>query len=107
MRALAVSTARPSPAIPGIPGAEEAGLPHYNFTFWFGLYAPAGTPAPIVQRLHQAAAKGLARKEVAEKIAIQGMDATPSASPAAFEALIRAEAPMWEKLVRDSGAKID
>jgi len=107
VRALAVSSKQPSPAIPGIPGAEQAGLPGYDFTFWFGLFVPAGTPAPIVQRLHAAMAKGLAKEDVKQKIALQGMDASPSASPAAFEAEVKAETPYWEKLVRESGAKVE
>ena len=77
MRALAVSKREASPAIPGIPGAEEAGLPGYEYTFWFGLYVPAGTPSAAVRRLHEAAVKGLAKPEVREKIALQGMDPTP------------------------------
>ncbi|HKQ29307.1 MAG TPA: tripartite tricarboxylate transporter substrate-binding protein, partial [Burkholderiales bacterium] len=88
-------------------GAEEAGLPGYHYIFWFGLYAPAGTPDAIVRRVHEAAAKGLARQETKEKIALQGMDATPSASPEAFEAELRAESPMWQQIVRESGAKIE
>ena len=107
MKPLAISMRNASPAIPGIPGAEEAGLPGYHYTFWFGLYAPAGTSAVIVRRVHEAAAKGLAKPEVKEKIALQGMDATPSASPDAFEAELRVEAPMWEKIVRESGARIE
>jgi tripartite-type tricarboxylate transporter receptor subunit TctC len=107
MRPLAISTRHASPAIPGIPGAEEAGLPGFHYFFWFGLYAPSGTPPEAIRRLHAAAAKGLAKAEVKEKIALQGMDATPSVSPDAFEAEIRAEAPMWQKLVADSGAKIE
>jgi len=107
MRPLAVTTRLGSPSVPGIPGAEEAGLPGYEFTFWFGLFVPAGTPPAVVKRLHEAAGKGLAKQEVKEKIALQGMDAAPSASPDAFEAEVKAEAPMWEKLVRDSGAKVE
>lgn len=107
IRALAVSSRLASPAVPGIPGAEEAGLPGYNYTFWFGLFVPAGTPAAAIERLHGAMVKGLAKREVREKIALQGMDATPSASPAAFAAEVKAEAPYWEKLVHDSGAKVD
>ena len=107
LRALAVSSRKASPAVPGIPGAEEAGLPGYDFTFWFGLFVPAGTPPAAVQRLHAALAKGLAKPDVRDKIALQGMDATPSPTPAAFEAEIKAEAPYWEKLVRDSGAKVE
>jgi tripartite-type tricarboxylate transporter receptor subunit TctC len=102
-----VSSREASPAVPGIPGAEQAGLPGYDFTFWFGLFVPAGTPPPAIQRLHAALAKGLAKPDVRDKIALQGMDARPSASPAAFEAEIKAEAPYWAKLVRDSGAKVE
>jgi tripartite-type tricarboxylate transporter receptor subunit TctC len=107
MRALAITRPQASPALPGIPGAEEAGLPGYESIFWFGLWVPAGTPAPIVQRLHEAAAKALAKQEVKDKIALQGMDASPSASPAAFDAQIKTEAPMWERVVRDSGARVE
>src|SRR5262245_376457 len=107
VRALAVSKPMASPAIPGIPGAEEVGLPGYEYTFWFGLYVPAGTPPAAVRRLHEAAVKGLEKPEVREKIALQGMDPTPSASPEAFEAEIRKEAPLLEKLIRDSGAKVE
>ena len=107
MRALAITSKNASPAIPGLPGAGEAGLPGYDHTFYFGLYAPAGTPPAVVKRLFDAAVKGLARPEVREKIAFQGMDATPSASPEAFEAELRVEAPMWERVVRDSGARVE
>jgi len=107
MRGLAVSTPAASPAVPGIPGAEEAGMPGYDFTFWFGLFVPAGTSPAVVKRLHEAAVRGLAKPETRDKIALQGMDAAPSASPEAFEAEIKAEAPMWEKLVRESGARVE
>jgi len=107
LRALAVTMPKASPAVPGIPGAEEAGLPGYESTFWFGLFVPAGTPQAVVGRLHAAATKALAKQEVRDKIGLQGMDATPSASPAAFAAQIKAEAPMWERVVQDSGAKVE
>ena len=108
IRALAVSAPQQaSPAIPGIPGAEEAGLPGYDFTFWFGLFAPAGTPREAIQRVHAALNKGLAKPDVRDKIALQGMDATPSASPAAFDAEVKKETPYWENLVRESGAKVE
>ena len=87
MRPLVVSLARGSPSIPGIPGGDEAGLPGFESTFWFGLYVPAGTPMEIVRRLHAASVKGLSKPEVREKIASQGMDTLPSASPAAFDRL--------------------
>jgi tripartite-type tricarboxylate transporter receptor subunit TctC len=107
MRPLLVTMAKGSPSIPGIPGSDEAGLPGYEHTFWFGLFVPAGTPAPVIRRLHEAAAKGLAKPEVRDRIAVGGMDATPSASPEAFEAELKAEAPGWEKVIRDSGARVE
>ena len=107
MRPLLVTLPKGSPSIPGIPGGNDAGVPGFESTFWFGLYVPAGTPMDIVRRLHAAAAKGLAKQEIRDKIAQQGMDASPSASPEAFAAEIRAEAPMWERVIRESGAKVD
>jgi tripartite-type tricarboxylate transporter receptor subunit TctC len=107
LKALAVSTRDPSPAVPGVPGAAQAGLPGYHSTFWFGLYAPAGTPQAVVQRLHQAALRGLSKPEVKEKMAVGGMDAAPSASPQAFEDEIRAEAPTLTRIIRESGARIE
>ena len=106
MRPLVVSMRKASPSIPGIPGSEEAGVP-FESTFWFGLYAPAGTPMEAVRRLHAAAAKGLAKPEIRDRIAQQGMDASPSASPEAFAAEIAAEVPSIEAAIRASGAKVD
>ena len=107
MRPLVISMRKASPSIPGIPGAEEAGLPGFESTFWFGLYVPAGTPAEIVRRLHAAAVKGLSKPEIREKIASQGMDALPSASPESFAAEIRAEAPRIEQALKGCGAKVE
>jgi tripartite-type tricarboxylate transporter receptor subunit TctC len=107
MRPLLVSLPKGSPSIPGIPGGDEAGVPGFESTFWFGLYLPAGTPMEIVRRLHAAALKGMSKPEIREKIASQGMDALPSASPEAFAAEIRAEAPGIERALRDCGAKVE
>jgi tripartite-type tricarboxylate transporter receptor subunit TctC len=107
MRALSLTTRDTSPSMPGVPGAEAAGLPGYHSTFWFGLYAPAGTPKAVVQRLHQAALRGLSKPEAKERMAAGGMDAAPSASPEAFDAEIRAEAPTLARIIRESGAKVE
>jgi tripartite-type tricarboxylate transporter receptor subunit TctC len=107
LRPLAVSMRKGSPSVPGIAGTEAAGLPNYESTFWFGLYVPAGTPRAVVMRLHDAAVKGLAKPEVRDKVALQGMDATPNASPEEFDAEIRAEGPVLERLIRESGAKVE
>ncbi|HXR57767.1 MAG TPA: tripartite tricarboxylate transporter substrate binding protein [Burkholderiales bacterium] len=107
MRPFLVSIAKGSPSIPNVPGGDAAGVPGFQSTFWFGLYVPAGTPQPIVRRLHAAAAKALSKPEVQQKIAAQGMDALPSASPEAFADEIRAEAPEIERALKGCGAKIE
>ena len=107
LKPLVVAMRKGSPAIPGIPGSEEAGLPAFESTFWFGVFAPAGTPAPVVARLHKAAAVSLARPELRAKIESQGMDATPSASPQAFAAEVAEEGPRLEQLVLSLGAKVE
>ena len=107
MRPLVISMRKASPSIPGIPGAEEAGLAGFESTFWFGLYVPAGTLMEIVRRLHAAAVKGLSKPEIREKIASQGMDSLPSATPEAFAAEIRAEAPRIEQSLKGCGAKVE
>jgi tripartite-type tricarboxylate transporter receptor subunit TctC len=105
VRPLAVTLKRGSPSVPGIPGTVEAGLPEFESTFWFGLFAPAGTPAAIVRRLHAASVAALDKAELRTKFANFGMDPTPSASPAAFDAELKVEGPQLEKLIKSLGAK--
>src|SRR3954470_637901 len=107
VRALAITQPKASPAVPGVAGAEDAGLPGYDYRFSFGLYVPAATPREVVRRLHAAGLKGLSKPEARDRIALQGMDAAPSASPEQFDAEVAAEVPFWQKLVKDSGAKVE
>ena len=107
IRALAITTQEKSGAIPGIMGMKEAGLPHYNISFSFGLYAPSSWAAADVQRVFEAAFKVLQRTDIRDKLATQGMDPAPNASPADFKAANLREAPMWAQLITASGAKVD
>ncbi len=107
LRPLALTSVQSSPAIPGIPGAAEAGLTGYESTFSFGLYVPSGTPAPVVRRLHEATVKAMARPGVRERVAVQGMDVATHASPEAFALALRDGAGGLERAVRDSGAKLE
>ena len=107
VRPLVVTLRRGSPSVPGVPGTEEAGLPEFESTFWFGLFVPAGTPEAIVRRLHAATVAVLDIPAMRAKLANFGMDATPSASPAAFAAELDVEGPQLEQLIKSLGTKIE
>ena len=106
LRALAVTTAKRSPELPNVPTIAEAGVPGYEATSWFGLFAPAGTPAAVVTRLNTAIVKILASADVKKKITEQGGEVY-SEKPEQFAAFIQKEAVKWGKVVRDSGASLD
>jgi tripartite-type tricarboxylate transporter receptor subunit TctC len=107
LRALAVSSAGRQPAFPDVPTAEEAGLPGYVVTTWYGLFAPGTTPAPIVARLHAEMVKAMQQPEVRSRLEAIGADGTVSRSSAEFAALVRADTARYAKIVRDIGLKLD
>ena len=107
LKAIALTSAKPSAAIPGVAGAEESGLLGYNSTFSYGLYFPAATPSFITNKMFVAATKGMAQPGVKQRLAAHGMDVTTSKSPAQFKANLRAEAPALAETVRISGAKLE
>ena len=90
MRALAVSTAKRSPALPEVPTVSEAGLPGFVFDFWIGLLAPAKTPRPIVNKLNAEVRKVMAQPEVIERMAKLGAEPMPM-TPERFDAYIKEE----------------
>ena len=107
LRAFAVTSAQRSNALPDIPTVEEAGsLKGFEASSWFGLLAPAGTPADIVNRIQQETAKALATPAVQERLLAQG--AIPGGmSPQEFTRFIDAEHIKWAAVVKASGAKVD
>ena len=106
LRPIAVTTAKRSPGLPDVPTIAEAGVPGYEATSWFGMFAPAATPKPVLDKLHAALAKVLGQAEVKKKIAEQGGDPVAE-TPAQFAAFIQAEAAKWGKVVKESGASAD
>jgi tripartite-type tricarboxylate transporter receptor subunit TctC len=107
LKALAVTSSQRSAALPDLPTiAEAAKLPGFDASSWFGLLAPAGTPADIVDRLQQETAKALATPALKERLLAQG--AIPSGmKPAEFANYIAAETKKWAQVVKASGAKVD
>jgi len=107
LKALAVTTAQRSAALPDVPTVAEAGpVKGFDASSWFGLLAPAGTPADIVNRIQQECARALATPAVKERLLSQG--AIPGGNtPQAFAAYIAAETKKWAAVVKQSGAKVD
>ena len=103
---IAVTTAKRSPELPNVPTIAEAGVPGYEATSWFGMFAPAGTPAPVLTKLNTALVKVLNQAEVKKKINDQGAE-TVSETPEQFTAFIKAESIKWGKVVKESGASLD
>ena len=107
LKALAVTSAQRSAALPDIPTVEEAaGLKGFEASSWFGLLAPAGTPPDIVHRIQREVTKSLGTPAVREKLLAQG--AIPGGNtPEEFARMIDAEIRKWAKVVKESGAKVD
>lgn len=103
VRALAVTSARRNAQIPDVPTMREAGLPDFEAAVWFGLYAPARTPATIVQSLQAAMARTLASSPLQERLLQLGAEATPS-TPAQLASFQRSEVERWTRVIRSSGA---
>jgi len=107
LRALAVSTAGRVPSFPDVPTAEEAGVPGYVVITWYGVFAPAGTPAAIVSRLHSEMVKAMQTPDVRARLEGIGADGSVSRSPEEFAALVRADTARYAKIVKDIGLRID
>jgi tripartite-type tricarboxylate transporter receptor subunit TctC len=106
IRALGVTTAKRSALVPDLPTIAEAGLPGYEANNWYGLVAPAKTPAAIIERLNREVVKVLNMPNVKEQLFRSGLDASPS-TPKEFGAYIKSEMTKWAKVVKASGAKAE
>lgn len=106
LRALAVSAPARSPSLPDIPTMTEAGIKGVEAATWFGILVPAKTDAKIVERLNKELNIALQAPEVREKIAAEG-GGPIGGTAEKFSALLKAELPMWAKVVKDSGATVD
>ena len=104
LKALAVTTARRSGAVPDLPTIAESGLPGYEATAWFGVLAPAGTPLAIIAILNAAIVKSVHTRDMRERLAAEGAEAVGN-SPGQFAQIIRSDIAKWATVVKASGAK--
>ena len=106
LRAIAVTSLKRSPALPDVPTIAESGLPGFEASSWFGMLAPAGTPAPIVAKINAEVNQWLQSPEGRGQLLAQGAEVA-GGTPEQFAAHIRAETDKWAKVVKASGAKVD
>lgn len=103
LRAVGVTSAARNPIVPDIPTIAEQGMPDYEITVWYGLFAPRGTPAPIVAKLNASLGAILSDPATREKLIALGFEATPSTSDALRD-LVRREIPRWAGIVKAAAA---
>jgi tripartite-type tricarboxylate transporter receptor subunit TctC len=106
LNAVAVTTGKRSPALPDTPSLSEAGQKDVDVSIWLGLFAPVGTPAPIVARLNAEVNKVLQAPDVLEKMASQGVS-PGGGSVDEFAAFVRTDYARWGSIVKDAGVKIE
>ena len=106
LRALAVTTAQRSSVAPDVPTLAESGLAGYEISSWQAVFAPAGTPGPIVERLYSEIARILKTPEISKRLGELGLDLS-GMPPAELAALVKADVPRLGKVVRESGAKAE
>ena len=106
LKAYALCSSRRSPIAPEIPTLDEAGVKGYASDTWYGLMAPAGTPAGIVTALHAAAVKAIHTPAIRERLTAQGAELVGN-TPEAFRRLIEKEQLQWANVIKLSGAKVD
>jgi tripartite-type tricarboxylate transporter receptor subunit TctC len=106
LRALALAAPQRSAVLPDVPTADEAGLPKFEVTTWYGILAPAGTPRPVVARLNGELGRIMHSSEMKERLDALATDPV-TGTPEEFAELIRREIAKWGEVVREAGLKAD
>jgi len=101
VRALAVTSAKPSPELPGVATVAEQGVPGFSALAWWGVIAPARTPRPVVQKIHDELRKALASPAVFQKLSEQGMDIL-GGTPEEMDHFLRSEITRWAAVVQQN-----
>jgi tripartite-type tricarboxylate transporter receptor subunit TctC len=106
IKMLAIGSAKRSPALPDVPTIAEAGVPGYEYTTWYGIFAPRGTPASIVTLLNSAVTKAVLSPEVTQRLAPQGAEPSPS-TPQELTQYMKEESARWAKTIKAANIRLD
>lgn len=106
LRALAVSSAQRSSSLPDVPSVQESGVRDFDVSQWYGLFAPTGTPRPIIDRIHREVTDILKTADMQKRMAGDGADGVGS-TPDQFAAYVKAESARWAEVIRKSNIKAD
>ena len=106
LRALAIGSAKRSPALPEVPTVAESGLPGYEYTTWYGIFAPAKTPEAIVKKMNAEIVRMLADPQMTQRFQSQGGDPA-SSTPAQLTAYMREEMARWTRVIKTAGIRIE
>ncbi len=107
LRALAITSAKRSPELPGLPTVAESGIPGYDVTAWFGVVGPKALPREIVLKLHAELVRVLKNPEVQKQLLNAGQEVAWQETPELFGDMLRIEALKWARMVKESGATVN
>ena len=106
VRALGVTTTRRNAQLPDVPTIAESGIPGYEVTIWYALFAPGQTPKPILARLNAETVKALHSPDLKERLTLQGLEVT-SSTTGELMALVKSETAKWAKVAKESGVQLE
>ena len=106
LRGLGVTTPARSPVFPELPSIAEAGVPGYEVTLWYGVLAPAGTPAPVITTLNRTLVRALNAPDMRERMSGEGAEPA-STTPEQFREFIKSEIARWVPVMKSSGMRLE
>jgi tripartite-type tricarboxylate transporter receptor subunit TctC len=106
IKILAIGSGKRSPALPDVPTIAEAGVPGYEYTTWYGIFAPRGTPAPMISRLNGAVVQAVLSPEVSQRLMPQGAEPSPS-TPQELTQYMKEESARWAKVIKAANIRIE
>lgn len=106
LRPIAMTSAQRVSVLPNVPTVAESYMPGFDFSAWFGMFAPAHTPRAIIEKLHGAILAAMQTSELKEQLSVQGLEPV-GMDPDRFRDLVKADVPKWAEVIKVTGARID